>query len=99
LMLLRLPSTFTQPAARLFKQSSIATSYSVSTRSLPFSLRSSFSTSAFAMAPQRIKLAAASELPKPGQKKDFVAFGEGDDALKILLSNVKGEIYATSAKW
>lgn len=51
------------------------------------------------MAPQRIKLAAASELPKPGQKKDYVAFGEGDDALKILLSNVKGEIYATSAKW
>lgn len=99
-MLHRLPHTFTQPAARLLKQSSIAPSYSVSPRSLASSsLRSKFSTSASAMAPQRIKLAAASELPKPGQKKDYVAFGEGDDALKILLSNVKGEIYATSAKW
>lgn len=46
----------------------------------------------------RIKLASASELPKLGEKKDFVAFGSGDDALKILLSNVKGQIYATSAK-
>ncbi|CAO1637726.1 unnamed protein product [Parajaminaea phylloscopi] len=46
----------------------------------------------------RIKLAAAKDLPKPGDKKDFVAFGEGDDALKILLSNVKGKIHATSAK-
>lgn len=46
----------------------------------------------------RIKLASSAELPKLGEKKDFVAFGEGDDALKILLSNVKGQIYATSAK-
>lgn len=47
----------------------------------------------------RIKLAAAKDLPKSGEKKDFVAFGEGDGALKILLSNVNGKIYATSAKW
>ncbi|CAO1614134.1 unnamed protein product [Sympodiomycopsis kandeliae] len=46
----------------------------------------------------RIKLASSSETPKLGEKKDFVAFGQGDDALKILLSNVKGQIHATSAK-
>ncbi|PWN28610.1 hypothetical protein BDZ90DRAFT_238981 [Jaminaea rosea] len=46
----------------------------------------------------RVKLASSKDLPKPGQKKAFTAFGSGDDALQILLSNFKGKIHATSAK-
>lgn len=47
----------------------------------------------------RVKLASKADLPAPGKMKDFVAFGEGDDALKILVTNFKGKLHATSAKW
>lgn len=48
--------------------------------------------------PTRVKLGNASDVPI-GTMKDFTAFGEGDDALKILVTNFKGNLYATSAKW
>jgi hypothetical protein len=56
----------------------------------------SISTSArLAMPVQRVQVAKASEAPRAGAHKDFRFAGEGDDEVKVLLSNV-GESCALS---
>lgn len=57
-----------------------------------------FHSSSTIMAVQRVKVASANEAPKKGGLKDFVFAGEGDDAVKVLLTNVNGTLHATSAK-
>ncbi|UZJ54689.1 hypothetical protein CBS101457_004009 [Exobasidium rhododendri] len=47
---------------------------------------------------QRVQVAKASEAPRSGAHKDFRFAGEGDDEVKVLLSNVGGKLHATSAK-
>ncbi|CAD6896892.1 unnamed protein product [Tilletia controversa] len=49
------------------------------------------------MAPQRVKVASKSDVPT-GTMKQVVFAGEGDDAVHVLVSNVKGTLHATSAK-
>jgi NADPH-dependent 2,4-dienoyl-CoA reductase/sulfur reductase-like enzyme/nitrite reductase/ring-hydroxylating ferredoxin subunit len=55
-------------------------------------------TTTTAMAIQRVKVASGSEAPRSGTMKDFVFAGEGDDAVKVLVTNVNGKLHATSAK-
>lgn len=49
------------------------------------------------MSEQRKQIATLDQLPV-GKHKDFTFSGEGDDALQVLLSNVGGEIRATSGE-
>ncbi|KAK0544780.1 Apoptosis-inducing factor 1 [Tilletia horrida] len=49
------------------------------------------------MAPQRVKVASKGDVPA-GSMKQVVFAGKDDDAVHVLLSNVKGTMYATSAK-
>lgn len=47
---------------------------------------------------QRVKVASAKDAPRSGAHKDFAFAGEGDDLVKVLVSNVDGTLFATSAK-
>lgn len=60
--------------------------------------KNSLHTSSIIMAIQRVKIANANDAPKKGSLKDFIFAGEGDDAVKVLLTNVNGTLHATSAK-
>ncbi|PWN93116.1 hypothetical protein FA10DRAFT_263819 [Acaromyces ingoldii] len=66
-------------------------------RQAPFA-RPLHSTSIVSMPSQRVKVADASSAPKSGQHKAYTFAGEGDDAVQVLVSNVSGKMYATSAK-
>ncbi|SNX81339.1 related to rhodocoxin reductase [Melanopsichium pennsylvanicum] len=49
------------------------------------------------MSEQRVRVGAAQDVAK-GKMKEFTFAGQGDDAVKVLVSNVKGQLHATSAK-
>lgn len=49
------------------------------------------------MSETRVRVASTNEVGL-GKMKDFVFAGEGDDAVKVLVSNVGGQLHATSAK-
>ncbi|CBQ67417.1 conserved hypothetical protein [Sporisorium reilianum SRZ2] len=49
------------------------------------------------MSEQRVRVGSAKEVAQ-GKMKEFTFAGEGDDAVKVLVSNVKGELHATSSK-
>ncbi|PWZ03019.1 FAD/NAD(P)-binding domain-containing protein [Testicularia cyperi] len=49
------------------------------------------------MSEQRVRVGGAKDVQQ-GKMKEFTFAGEGDDALKVLVSNVGGKLYATSAK-
>lgn len=59
--------------------------------------RSFFSHYTAIMSEQRVRVASAKEIGV-GKMKEATFAGEGDDAVKVLVSNVKGTLYATSAK-
>ncbi|EPQ32022.1 uncharacterized protein PFL1_00220 [Pseudozyma flocculosa PF-1] len=56
-----------------------------------------FSYTSFAMGQERKRVASAKDV-SVGKMKEFVFAGEGDDAVKVLVSNVGGTLHATSAK-
>lgn len=49
------------------------------------------------MSEQRVRVGSAKDVAQ-GKMKEFTFAGEGDDAVKVLISNVKGQLHATSAK-
>lgn len=49
------------------------------------------------MSESRVRVASTNDVGM-GKMKDFVFAGEGDDAVKVLVSNVGGQLHATSAK-
>lgn len=51
-----------------------------------------------AMPVQKVKVASASDAPKPGTMKAFTFAGEGDDKVEVLLTNIDGKLNALSPK-
>lgn len=49
------------------------------------------------MSEQRVRVGSAKDVAQ-GKMKEFTFAGEGDDTVKVLVSNVKGQLHATSAK-
>ena len=49
------------------------------------------------MGEQRIRIGAVADVPKNGMKA-FTFTGQDDDATQVLISNLDGKLYATSAK-
>ncbi|KAN0066419.1 Apoptosis-inducing factor 1 [Thecaphora frezii] len=66
-------------------------------RQTPFSTFRSLTQTASAMVEQRVRVGSASDVGV-GKMKEFVFAGEGDAAVKVLVSNVGGTLHATSAK-
>lgn len=54
-------------------------------------------SSILTMSEQRVRVGSAKDVAQ-GKMKEFTFAGEGDDAVKVLISNVKGQLHATSAK-
>jgi nitrite reductase/ring-hydroxylating ferredoxin subunit len=61
-------------------------------------IRSFTTSSLLAMPVQKVKVASASEAPRSGSHKAFVFAGKGDDEVSVLVTNIEGKLYATSAK-
>lgn len=59
--------------------------------------KATFTSSIFKMSEQRVRVGSAKEVAQ-GKMKEFTFAGEGDDAVKVLVSNVKGQLHATSSK-
>lgn len=59
--------------------------------------RTFFHSTPFTMSEQRVRVGSAKDVAQ-GKMKEFTFAGEGDDAVKVLVSNVGGQLQATSAK-